>query len=135
MLKLYLYPMVVLKDEFEDENFVAMIPDLGISTNGKNVEEAYLYCKDYLRVYIENALSYDLDFNLPSEIGKVANKYKNCQVMLVDTVVETKRFGSADWLQRLTKNNLFFVFCHVKSFLLWREDDNRRRISFRSKKN
>ena len=40
MLKLYLYPMVVLKDEFEDENFVAMIPDLGISTNGKNVEEA-----------------------------------------------------------------------------------------------
>lgn len=96
MLKLYLYPMVVLKDEFEDENFVAMIPDLGISTNGKNVEEAYLYCKDYLRVYIENTLSYDLDFNLPSEIGKVANKYKNCQVMLVDTVVDTKRFGSAD---------------------------------------
>ena len=82
MLKLYLYPMVVLKDEFEDENFVAMIPDLGISTNGKNVEEAYLYC--------------NLDFNLPSEIGKVANKYKNCQVMLVDTVVDTKRFGSAD---------------------------------------
>ena len=88
--------IALILDEFEDENYVAMIPDLGISTNGKNVEEAYLYCKDYLRVYIENALSYDLDFNLPSEIGIVANKYKNCQVMLVDTVVDTKRFGSAD---------------------------------------
>ena len=96
MLELYLYPMVIFKDDFEDETFVAMIPDLGISTDGKNIEEAYLYCKDYLRVYIENALTYDLDFNLPSEIGKVSQKYKNCQVMLVDTIVDTKRFKSAD---------------------------------------
>lgn len=122
MLKLYLYPMVVFKDDFDDENFVAMIPDLGISTNGKNVEEAYLYCKDYLRVYIENALSYDLEFNLPSEIGKVANKYKNCQVMLVDTVVDTKRFGSAKWLQRPNEKLVVFRFLSHGVFLFFQEE-------------
>ncbi len=93
MLKLYLYPVVVFEDKFESEGFVAMIPDLGISIDGKNVEEAYLRAKDYLRYYIENALSYDIDFNLPSEISLVVEKYKNCQVMLVDTVIDTKRFG------------------------------------------
>lgn len=96
MLKLYLYPLVIMRDDYDDDKFVAMIPDLGISTDGKNIEEAYLYCKDYLRVYIERALTYDLEFNLPTEIGKIMKKYKDCKVMLVETVVDTKRFGSAE---------------------------------------
>lgn len=97
MLKLYLYPVVIIEDNFEEDSFVAMIPDLGISTDGQNIEEAYLYAKDYLRVFIENAIINDIDFNLPSNINLVMDKYKNCNVMLLDTVIDTNRIKSKNW--------------------------------------
>lgn len=94
MLKLYLYPVVINEDDFDENEYVALIPDLGITIDGKNREETYLYAKDYLRVYIENALINDLDFNLPSPIENIMAKYKESQVMLIDTIIDTKRVHS-----------------------------------------
>ena len=104
MLKLYLYPVVIIEDNFEEDSFVAMIPDLGISTDGQNIEEAYLYAKDYLRVFIENAIINDIDFNLPSNINLVMDKYKNCNVMLLDTVTNPTLKIDRDSLSTLSTN-------------------------------
>ena len=74
---------------YSDEDMIRVIfPDLGISTEGGNLTEAFLFAKDLLRIYFSYALKYDLEYNLPSKVEALIAKCKTGEVaMLVDTFV------------------------------------------------
>lgn len=80
----YVFPAVFY---VEEDNVTAVIPDLNIFTDGSSIEEAYLYLKDYLRVYCTYANKYDMEIDVPSTIEEIQKKYAPAQVMLVDAVV------------------------------------------------
>ncbi len=76
----------------EDDVTNVIFPDLNISTDGKDLTEAFLFAKDLLRVYFTYATKHDLDYNLPSlpeELLKKSNSGET--VMMVDTFVERKK--------------------------------------------
>lgn len=80
----YVYPAIFIKG---GDEVVASFPDLGITTEGNSFEEAFLFAKDYLRVYCSYALKFDLDINKPSYFLDIANKNQNCSTMLIDTIL------------------------------------------------
>lgn len=89
-MKRYTYPAIFVKDREKDE-FNVLFPDLEIVTDGKFVEEAYLYAKASLKAYFVYAEKYELDYNYPSPFEIVQkNADKNEYVMLVDAEIEEK---------------------------------------------
>ncbi|MDD4816202.1 MAG: hypothetical protein PHQ62_03605 [Clostridia bacterium] len=80
----FVYPVIFVKGE---DQVVATFPDLGITTDGFSFEEAFLFAKDYLRVYCTYAKKYEIDINQPSFFEDVANKNIMSNVMLIDTVL------------------------------------------------
>ena len=87
----YIYPVIFFKDEESDDNIVALFPDLNITTDGDNYEEAYLFAKDYLRVYIETALKNDLEIENPTDYLENCDKFKKSKVVLIDVIIDKKR--------------------------------------------
>lgn len=81
----YVFPAVFIKNE--DETFSVIVPDLNIVTDGNNIEEAYLYIKDYLRVFCEYAIKLEEDILVPTKFEKVCERYKKDVVMLIDAIV------------------------------------------------
>ena len=81
----YVFPAVFVKKE--DETFSVFVPDLNITTEGDSIEEAFLYIKDYLRIFCEYAIKMDDDILIPTKFEKIAEKYKKNIVMLVDAIV------------------------------------------------
>lgn len=81
----YVYPAVFFKN---DDEYKVLIPDLNLSTEGDNIEEAYLYAKDYLRAYCSYALRFDIDVELPTKYELVAEKYKNALTMILSISIE-----------------------------------------------
>lgn len=89
-MKSYTYPAVFIKDKENDE-YKVIFPDLEITTDGKFVEEAFLYAKACLKEYFIYVEKYDLDFNMPSEFEFVKKASNNEDlVMLVDADVYDK---------------------------------------------
>ena len=84
-MKQYLFPAVFIKAEDE---YVAVFPDLNITTEGDTIEEAYLFAKDYLRVYCSYTLKFDVELDRPSKFEQVQAKYINDVVMLVDVILD-----------------------------------------------
>lgn len=84
-MKQYLFPAVFIKAEDE---YVAVFPDLNITTEGDTIEEAYLFAKDYLRVYCSYTLKFDVELDRPSKFETVQAKYINDVVMLVDVILD-----------------------------------------------
>lgn len=80
----FLYPAVFVKGEDE---VVATFPDLGITTDGSSVEEAFLFAKDYLRVYCTYALKYEIEINRPSFFEETLAKNNRDSVMLIDAII------------------------------------------------
>lgn len=80
----FVYPAVFVHGTNE---VVASFPDLGITTEGNSFEEAFLFAKDFLRVYCTYALRFDLELNRPSFFEDVANKHNKDATMLVDTIL------------------------------------------------
>ncbi|MBR4407244.1 MAG: hypothetical protein IKT27_02920 [Clostridia bacterium] len=80
----FLYPAVFVKGEDE---VVATFPDLGITTDGSSVEEAFLFAKDYLRVYCTYALKYEIEINRPSFFEETLEKNNRDSVMLIDAII------------------------------------------------
>ena len=70
----FVYPAVFVQGEAE---VVASFPDLGITTEGESFEEAFLFAKDFLRVYCSYALKFDLDINKPSFFTEIVEQFKN----------------------------------------------------------
>ena len=84
----YVYPAVFIK---ADDEYKALIPDLNLTTEGDNIEEAYLYAKDYLRAYCSYALKFDLEVEFPSKFETIAQKYKNAITMLLSVSIENNK--------------------------------------------
>lgn len=85
----FIYPAVFVKGTNE---VIATFPDLGIVTDGTTMEEAFLFAKDYLRVYCSYALKFDININKPSFFEDVANRNKNDSTMLIDTILFPKDY-------------------------------------------
>ena len=50
-------------------------------------EEAFLFAKDFLRVYCSYALRFNLDITKPSFFTEIKDQFKNENTMLVDTIL------------------------------------------------
>lgn len=81
----YVFPAVFIKNE--DESFSVVVPDLNITTDGNTIEEAYLYIKDYLRIFCEYAVKMDEDILMPTKYETICERFKKNYVMLIDAVV------------------------------------------------
>lgn len=83
----YIYPVVFFKKE--NGKIVFLVPDLNLTAEVDNLVEGYVFSKEYLRVYLNYALKYDIDFNMPSKLEKIIETNKNSICMYVDaTIVE-----------------------------------------------
>ena len=69
-MKSYVYPAIFIRDE-EDGSYKVLFPDLELTTDGRFVEEAYLYAQELLKAYFVCALKHDLDYNLPTDFEKI----------------------------------------------------------------
>lgn len=82
----FIFPAVFFQEEDETDYTVAF-PDLNIYTDGKNLVDAFLYAKDYLRVYCSYARKYEMEIETPSKLVDIINKFPNGICMLVDALV------------------------------------------------
>ena len=82
----YIFPAVFFQEDGKTD-YTVIFPDLNIFTEGKNLIEAFLLAKDYLRVYCSYAKKYDLEIPTPSKFISVLNRFPNAICMLVDALV------------------------------------------------
>ncbi|MBE7082594.1 MAG: hypothetical protein E7378_02835 [Clostridiales bacterium] len=82
----YIFPAVFFQEDGETD-YTVVFPDLNIFTDGKNLVEAFLFAKDYLKVYCSYAKKYDMEISTPSKFVNVANRFPNAICMLVDAYV------------------------------------------------
>ncbi len=85
----YAYPAIF----FQDNDVTRVVfPDLNLTTDGKDLTEAFLFAKDLLRVYFTYVLKYDLEYNLPSKVEDLIAKCNNTEIgLIVDTFVDSKK--------------------------------------------
>lgn len=89
-MKSFVYPAVFIKDN-EDDDYKVIFPDLDITTDGKFVEEAFLYAEELLKAYFVAIMKYDFDFNMPTDFARVRKSAKaNDIVMLISAEVTKK---------------------------------------------
>jgi len=85
----FVFPAVLFTQE--DNSYLVSFPDLDIFTEGATIEEAFLFAKDYLRVYLTYALKFDLDYNQPTKFEEVVLQHKDALcVLLIDAVISPK---------------------------------------------
>lgn len=84
-MKQFLFPAVFIKDE---DKYTVVFPNLNITTDGDTIEQAYLFAKDFLRVYFTYVIKFDLEFDLPMHFEDVVKKYPEGTVMLVDAIID-----------------------------------------------
>ncbi|MFA6859897.1 MAG: type II toxin-antitoxin system HicB family antitoxin [Clostridia bacterium] len=85
----FVFPAVLFAQE--DETFLVSFPDLDIFTEGSSIEEAFLFAKDYLRVYLTYALKFEIPYNEPTKFETVVSKSKDAScVLLIDAVISEK---------------------------------------------
>lgn len=82
----YIFPAVFFQEEGED-NYTVAFPDLNIYTEGSTLVEAFLFAKDYLKVYCTYAKKYELEITTPSKLTNVIAKFPKSICMLVDALV------------------------------------------------
>ncbi|MBQ3494927.1 MAG: type II toxin-antitoxin system HicB family antitoxin [Clostridia bacterium] len=87
-MKQFLFPAVFVEAESQ---FGVFFPDLNITTEGDTIEEAYLFAKDYLRVYCSYVLKFDVELDRPSKYEDIKQKYNNDTVMLIDVILDPKK--------------------------------------------
>jgi len=82
----FIFPAVFFQEEGETD-YTVVFPDLNIFTDGKTIVEAFLFAKDYLKVYCQYAKKYEMDIDKPSKLVDTIKKFPNAICMLVDAVV------------------------------------------------
>ncbi|MDD2445704.1 MAG: hypothetical protein PHX09_02720 [Clostridia bacterium] len=80
----FVYPAIFVKGEGQ---VCVSFPDLGIVTEGESYEEAFLFAKDYLRVYCEYAIKCGLEISEPSLFETVDEINLPDKVMLIDAMI------------------------------------------------
>lgn len=85
----FVFPAVLFAQE--DDSYLVSFPDLDIFTEGSTIEEAFLFAKDYLRVFLTYALKFELDFSKPSKFEETVTQHKEAVcVLLIDAVISPK---------------------------------------------
>lgn len=82
----FIFPAVFFQEDGETD-YTVVFPDLNIYTDGKTLVEAFLFAKDYLKVYCSYARKFDMDIDKPSKFVDIAKKFPNAICMLVDAFV------------------------------------------------
>ena len=82
----YIFPAVFFQEEGEDD-YTVVFPDLNIFTDGKSLVEAFLFAKDYLKVYCTYAKKYELDIPTPSKLTDIIARFPKAICMLVDALI------------------------------------------------
>ena len=85
----FIFPAVFFQEENETD-YTVDFPDLNIFTDGKTLVEAFLFAKDYLKVYCTYARKYDMEISNPSKLMDVIGRFPNATCMLVDALVVTE---------------------------------------------
>lgn len=81
----FIYPAVFM----QGENQVAVsFPDINLTTDGDTFEEAFLFAKDYLRIFCTYAMKYDLEIPTPSNFAEFSAKNALNNPMLIDTIIK-----------------------------------------------
>lgn len=84
-MKELVYPAVLYKDK-EADAFTIAIHDLGIVTEGKTVEDAFVNARDHLTAMFECAVKLDCEIDAPSPFIKIWKENKENIVILVDAL-------------------------------------------------
>lgn len=84
-MKELVYPAILYKDK-ENDAFSILVPDLGIATDGKTVEDAFLSAREHLTAMFECAVKLDCEIDAPSPFIKVWRENKENIVILVDAL-------------------------------------------------
>ncbi len=82
----YIFPAVFFQEEGESD-YTVVFPDLNIYTDGKTLIEAFLFAKDYLKVYCTYAKKYEQEITNPTKLTDIINKFPKAICMLVDALV------------------------------------------------
>ncbi len=89
-MKELVYPAILRKDDEKGTNtgwFTISIPDLGIVTEGENVEDAYIKAKSDLCSLVDCAIKYDCEIESPTAFDKIYSEFgKKYIVLLVDAL-------------------------------------------------
>lgn len=87
-MKRFAYPAVFIKDE-ETDVYRVFFPDLGLSTDGDFIEEAFLFAKSALKEYFLYVEKFDLEYNMPSDYELVKSSCKPDEmVMIIDAEID-----------------------------------------------
>lgn len=83
----YVYPAIFVKDE--NDEYKVFFPDLNLATDGKIMEEAFLYAKGFLKSFFVYVEKYDMSYNDPTDYESVKkqNSFAN-EIMLIDVEVD-----------------------------------------------
>lgn len=81
-MKRFAYPAVFIKDK-EMDVYRVFFPDLGLTTDGDIMEEAFLFAKSALKEYFLYVEKFDLDYNLPSDFELVKSSCKPDEVVMI----------------------------------------------------
>lgn len=85
----FVFPAVLIAQE--DDSYLVSFPDLDIYTEGATIEEAFLFAKDYLKVFLTYALKLDIEYAPPTKYEKVLEQHKEAtHVLLIDAVISQK---------------------------------------------
>ena len=79
------YPAVLYRDKDADA-FTIAIHDLGIVTEGKTVEEAFVNAQEHLTAMFECAVKLDCEIDAPSPFIKIWKENRENIVILVDAL-------------------------------------------------
>ena len=81
-MKRFAYPAIFIKDK-EMGVYRVFFPDLGLTTDGDIMEEAFLFAKSALKEYFLYVEKFDLDYNLPSDFELVQNACNPDEVVMI----------------------------------------------------
>lgn len=76
----FVYPAIFYKD---DDLYRVLFPDIELATDGKYVEEAFIYAKEFLRQYFIQAIKYDFDYNPPTDFLQLKDSCKKDDIIML----------------------------------------------------
>lgn len=82
----YIFPAIFFQEEGETD-YTVVFPDLNIYTDGKTLVEAFLFAKDYLKVYCTYAKKYEMEIATPTKLTQIMEKFPKSICMLIDALV------------------------------------------------
>ena len=88
-MKDLVYPAILYKDDEKGTNsgeYTILLPDLGLTTEGDSVEDAYVRAKIILSSMVDCAIKFDCEIESPSNFEAIYKKNKNNIVILVDAL-------------------------------------------------